>query len=83
MEENQEPQEPQEPQEEQQPQAQPQQEPKEKKEMKISLWTFYVLVASLIVLLVATASGWLLVAQQNKEIKNKLPNNSSAVVQQK
>ncbi len=67
----------------QEPQEKPQQEPKEKKEMKISLWTFYVLVAALIVLLVATASGWILVAQQNKDIKDKLPSNSSAVVQPK
>lgn len=41
-------------------------EPKEeKKELKIGLWTFYVLVASVIVLLAATVSGWLLVVRQN------------------
>ena len=37
----------------------------EKKELKISLWTFYVLVASVVVLLAATVSGWLLIARQN------------------
>ena len=55
-------------------------EPKEKKEMKISLWTFYVLVASLIILLAATVSGWLLVAKQKPQVQ-QLPDNT-AIVQQ-
>lgn len=42
---------------------------KEKKEIKINLWTFYVLVASLIILLAATISGWLVVAKQNNQNK--------------
>lgn len=49
---------------------------KEKKEMKISLWTFYVLIASLVILLTATVSGWLLVAKQNEAEKNLLENNT-------
>lgn len=53
----------------------------EKKEIKISLWTFYVLVASLVVLLSSTVSGWLLVARQNIAEKNLATNNS--VVEQK
>lgn len=47
---------------------------KEKKEIKINLWTFYVLVAAIVILLAATISGWLLVAKQNeanKQIENK------------
>lgn len=47
---------------------------KEKKEIKINLWTFYVLVASIIILLAATISGWVIVAKQNqvtKQIENK------------
>lgn len=47
---------------------------KEKKEIKINLWTFYVLVAAIFILLAATISGWLLVAKQNeanKQIENK------------
>lgn len=55
---------------------------KEKKEMKISLWTFYVLIASVIVLLAATISGWSLVAKQNKKIST-LPENPPAIEQQK
>lgn len=56
-------------------------EPQEKKEMKISLWTFYVLVAALVILLAATVSGWVLVAKQNQA--PKLPDNPPpAVVQQ-
>jgi len=47
----------------------------EKKELKISLWTFYVLVAAVVVLLAATVSGWLLVARQNMA-ENKLPQNN-------
>ena len=57
----------------------------EKKELKISLWTFYVLVASLVVLLAATVSGWLLVARQNMA-EHKLPQNNaqnSIVTEQK
>lgn len=42
-------------------------EKQEKKQIKINLWTFYMLVASLIILLAATISGWLLVAKQNNQ----------------
>ncbi len=50
---------------------------KEKKEIKINLWTFYVLVASVIILLAATVLGWMQVAKQNQnEPQNKLPENS-------
>ena len=57
-------------------------EPKEKKQMKISLWTFYVLVAALIILLAATVSGWVLVAKQNQA--QKIQNNPPpAITQQK
>lgn len=45
---------------------------KEKKEIKISLWTFYVLIASLVVLLATTVSGWLLIAKQNNEPQKEL-----------
>ena len=50
---------------------------KKKKEIKINLWTFYVLVASVIILLAATVLGWMQVAKQNQnEPQNKLPENS-------
>lgn len=50
---------------------------KEKKEIKINLWTFYVLVASVIILLAATVLGWMQVAKQNQnEPQNQLPENS-------
>lgn len=42
-------------------------EKQEKKQIKINLWTFYMLVASLIILLAATISGWLLVVKQNNQ----------------
>lgn len=54
----------------------------EKKELKISLWTFYVLLAALIVLLAATVSGWLLVARTNMRQGN-MPQNNTVVEQQK
>ena len=47
----------------------------EKKEIKINLWTFYVLVAALVILAATTISGWFLVAKQNqvqKELDNKV-----------
>ncbi len=54
---------------------------KEKKEIKISLWTFYVLVASVIILLAATIFGWLQVAKQNlNNNENELPENSVAYI---
>lgn len=57
-------------------------EKKEKKEMKISLWTFYVLVAALVILLASTVSGWLLVAKQ-KAVEAQLPQNNTVVTDQK
>lgn len=57
-------------------------EKKEKKEMTISLWTFYVLVAALIILLTSTVSGWLLVAKQNT-IKGQEAQNNIVNEQQK
>lgn len=52
----------------------------EKKEIKIDLWLFYVLVASVIILLVATVSGWLLVAKVNNQKNNQKVENPPAVV---
>lgn len=52
---------------------------KEPKVMKMSLWTFYVLVASLVMLLAATVSGWLLVAKLDKQQKNENLNNAAIV----
>lgn len=52
----------------------------EKKEIKIDLWLFYVLVASVIILLVATVSGWLLVAKVNTEKDKQAIENPPAVV---
>lgn len=54
----------------------------EKKELKISLWTFYVLLASVVVLLAATISGWLLVARTNIRQAN-MPQNNTVMEQQK
>ena len=50
----------------------------EKKEIKINLWTFYVLVAALVILAATTISGWLLVAKQ-KQIQKELDNRVSTV----
>lgn len=54
------------------------QKQEEKKEIKINLWTFYVLVAALVILAATTISGWLLVAKQ-KQIQKELDNRVSTV----
>ena len=51
----------------------------EPKVMKMNLWTFYVLVASLVALLAATVSGWLLVAKLDMQQKNQDLNNTAIV----
>ena len=51
----------------------------EQKVMKMNLWTFYVLVASLVALLAATVSGWLLVAKLDMQQKNQDLNNTAIV----
>ncbi|MBQ9298142.1 MAG: hypothetical protein IJ223_03775 [Clostridia bacterium] len=40
-------------------------ENKEKKQIKMNLWTFYVLVASIVILIGATILGWVKVAELN------------------
>lgn len=50
----------------------------EKKEIKINLWTFYVLVAALVILAATTISGWFLVAKQN-QLQKELDNRVSTV----
>ena len=55
-------------------------EKKEKRELKISLWTFYVLLASLVLLLAATVSGWLLVAKLDQVQQKQELNNPPAIV---
>ena len=52
---------------------------KEAKTMKMNLWTFYVLVASLVTLLVATVSGWLLVAKLEKAQADQAENKVAIV----
>ena len=52
---------------------------KEPKVMKMNLWTFYVLAASLVALLAATVSGWLLVAKLDMQQKNQDLNNTAIV----
>ena len=54
------------------------QKQEEKKEIKINLWTFYVLVAALVILAATTISGWFLVAKQ-KELQKELDNRVSTV----
>lgn len=53
---------------------------KERKEIKINLWTFYVLVASVVILLAATVLGWMQVAKQNDNSENKLPENPANAI---
>lgn len=50
----------------------------EKKEIKINLWTFYVLVAALVILAATIISGWFLVAKQN-QVQEELDNRVSTV----
>lgn len=47
-------------------------------EIKINLWTFYVLVAALVILAATTISGWFLVAKQN-QLQKELDNRVSTV----
>ncbi len=54
------------------------QKQEEKKEIKINLWTFYVLVAALVILAATTISGWFLVAKQN-QLQKELDNRVSTV----
>lgn len=54
-------------------------EKQEKKQIKINLWTFYMLVASLIILLAATISGWLLVVKQNNQ-NTQIENDTSVSI---
>lgn len=50
----------------------------DKKEIKINLWTFYVLVAAIVILAATTISGWFLVAKQ-KQVQKELDNRISTV----
>ena len=54
------------------------QKQEEKKEIKINLWTFYVLVAALVILAATTISGWFLVAKHN-QLQKELDNRVSTV----
>ena len=54
------------------------QKQEQKKEIKINLWTFYVLVAALVILAATTISGWFLVAKQN-QLQKELDNRVSTV----
>lgn len=52
----------------------------EPKKIKISLWLFYVLAASIVILIATTIIGWMTVIKQNKEIEQKQATPSTAMV---
>lgn len=49
----------------------------EKKEIKISLWTFYILAAAIIILIAVIAIGWLTVVKnKNNDMPNSIIENN-------
>ena len=52
-------------------------EVQEKKQIKMNLWTFYVLVAAIVILIGATILGWVKVAEMNKA--NPTPTTTAVV----
>lgn len=52
-------------------------EKQEKKQIRMNLWTFYVLVAAIVILIGATILGWVKVAEMNKA--NPAPTTTAVV----